>query len=290
MTESVLDRAALDLRQLIGDVAAALVCVWTGYFLCHTWQTLDTTELALLAVGVSGCYAATFWAVADERRRVIGALLAVAALAAAGLGDVRATAGAGLLACLALLRATGAERMPEARFLFGCLFAGAAVCTGQLEGFPVSGLAGLCTVGLMCYVGLVWFIRGRRPIEKGTFAIALALMIALVLLVAGLGVGRPFGLLAAAFSVYLAVYLGWYGRQVLRRFDLGRVGLFAETVLPGAGLFAGALLALHVPKGDKVTAELAWPVISATFAVVMMRVWPFLRRQMSGDGRRKPTN
>ena len=71
---------------------------------------------------------------------------------------------------------------------------------------------------------------------------------------------------------------------------MGRVGLFAETVLPGAGLFAGALLALHVPKGDKVTAELAWPVISATFAVVMMRVWPFLRRQMSGDGRRKPTN
>ncbi len=290
MTESVVDRAGLDLRQLIGDVAAALICVWTGYFLCHTWQTLDTTELALLAVGVSGCYAATFCAAADERRRVIAALLAVAALAAAGLGDVRATAGAGLLACLALLRATGAERMPEARFLFGSLFAGAAVCTGQLEGFPVSGLAGLCTVGLMCYVGLVWFIRGSRPIEKGAFAIALALMIALVLLVAGLGMGRPFGLLAAAFSVYLAVYLGWYGRQVLRRFDLGRVRLFAETVLPGAGLFAGALLALHVPKGDKATAELAWPVISATFAVVMMRVWPLLRRQMSGDGQRKPTN
>jgi len=285
-----LDSAAADCRGLVGDVAAALICVWTGYFLCHTWQTLDAAELALLAVGLSVCYAATFWAAADERHRVIAALLAVVALVAAGLGDVRATAGAGLLACLALLRTTGAERMPAVRFVFGCLFAGVAVCTGQLKGFPPSGLAGLCTLGLMCYVGLAWFTRGAGPVEKGTFATALALMIGLVLLAAGLGQGRAFGLLAAAFSVYLAVYLGWYGRQVLRRFDAAGVRLFGETVLPGVGLFAGTLLALHVPRGEKATAELAWPVLSATFAVVIMRAWPFLRRRLSGAGRGKRVN
>ena len=51
----------VDLRQLAANLAAALVCLWTGYFLCHTWQTLDTVELALLFVAVACCYGGASW-------------------------------------------------------------------------------------------------------------------------------------------------------------------------------------------------------------------------------------
>lgn len=264
-----------EIRQFIGDLAAAAVCLWAGYFFCHTWQTLDEVELALLGVAVLGSYAgaAAIGAGGWNRAGAVAAL-AVAVAAAAYVNPLVLCSVAALFG-LGLLRRRS-DGTQASRFVLGLLLAGAALVAGVCASRQIPAAALWCGLALAGYVGLAESLRGTRPVAKGTFAMTLGALMAAVLGTAAFGFARPFGLLAAAFSVWLGVYLGWYGRLVLKQCTVARLRLFGDYALAGTGLFAGALLALQIPQGRRSVGELAWPVMAGAFAVVVIRVWPYM--------------
>jgi len=272
-----------DSREVLAEMAAIAICLWTGYFLCHTWRTLSWPELALAGGGAVACSLGAHWLGAASGRTKPGAVLALAGLGAVAFGNVRALWGAVPLGLLVLSRGILPGTLAP-RFVTGWLVAAAAALTGLVMGSAVSLTGVSYGVALAGYVGLAGSIAGPRPVSKGTFAIILAALLAAVLLVAGFGLTRPFGLLAAAFSLWLAVYLGWYGRQALKTCDRVRLRLFAQHALLGAGFFAGSLLTLEVRSGRPAMAELAWPVALGGFSVVMIRVWPYLGKRVRGPG------
>lgn len=279
LVEPKLPTRTVEIRQFIGDIAAAAVCCWTGYFLCHTWQTLDEADLVLLGVAVIGSYGGALGVAAGGRNRVAGVAAAVLAAAAAWYAGPLAWYGVALLFGLGLARA-GLERTLGSRLLFGLLLAAAALFVG-LSGRPVAGVNVAFGSALAGYVAIAGALRGPRPVERGALAIMLAAMLVVVLVAAGAGLAMPFGLLASAFAVWLAVYLVAYGRHALKECNVLRLGLLGENALAGAGLFAGALLALHIPRGERSVGEMAWPVLAGAFSFVLLRAWPYLRRSSS---------
>ena len=265
-------------RQLIGDLAAAAVCLWAGYFFCHKWQTLDEAELALLGAAVIGSYAGAAGITGGGRKWVAGVAALAVALAAAGRVNPLLLCSVAALFGLGLLRRR-CDGTQASRFVLGLLLAGAALVAGVCTSSQIPAEALWYGSALAGYVGLAESLRGTRPVAKGTFAMTLGALMAAVLGTAAFGLARPFGLLAAAFSVWLGVYLGWYGRLVLKQCNVARLRLFGDYALAGTGLFAGALLALQIPEGQRSVGELAWPVMSGAFAVVVIRVWPYLLKR-----------
>ena len=237
--------AEIDVRRVIGDVAVLVICVWTGYFLCNTWHTLNRLELVLLELGVAACYVALVWALARAGRGLPGATLG-------------------------------------ARLLCGLLLGGVATFAGVLTRWPESAPVGPYALALAGYVGLAASLRGPYPVAKGTFAVVCAGLIGGGLVLAGLGLTRPHGPATALLGVWLAARLAWLGHAVGPECRAERVEAFAESALAGTGIFAGALLVIRIPEGRRELAELAWPMLAVVFSVVLIRVWPGIRKKTAG--------
>ena len=69
VTEWMLGSSKRDNRTLAGESVAVLIATWTGYFLAHTWQTLNRLELAGLLLGAGVLYLLAAQALAVRARR-----------------------------------------------------------------------------------------------------------------------------------------------------------------------------------------------------------------------------
>lgn len=279
-----------DSRRLVCELAVTMVCVWTGYFLTHTWKTLDAGQLLLLGGGAVLCVGGTDWAGTLRHSRrggaatwCLGGVVAIGIVLAA-LADFGALFAAGVLSVVAVLRSGAVRSTPGVRCLLGLLFACAAVSMGLVVALPVSAQVGRIGLALGIYVGLVESARGNPPVARPTFGMLLGLMIALVLMVGAIGLARPHGLLGAALALWLAARLGIVGVRVLGRYTPGRVRSFSEQAQLGTGLMAGALLTMKIGSdGPNAAAELAWAVIAGAFSFVLMRAWPLMVGRGEGD-------
>lgn len=270
-------------RRLVCELAVSLPCVWTGYFLTHTWKTLDTEQLLLLGSGAALCVGGAALAGTLRHHRGNGApMWCLAGLVALGilltaLANFRALFAAGPLLVVATLRSNEAWSAPGARCALGLLFACASISMGPVIALPVSGQVILLGLALAVYVGLAETTSGDPPVTRPTFGMLLGLIIALVLMMGAIGLARPHGLLGAALAAWLAARLGIVGARVLRQYTSRRVHSFAKQAQLGTGLMAGILLTLTIKgNGRSEVAELAWPVVAGVFSFLLMRVWPLL--------------
>ena len=272
------------IRLLVCDLAIALVCVWTGYFATHTWKTADAAQVSLLCVGTALCVAGVEGVFLLRRGGgKFAAAWCSAGIAAIGtvltaLAVLRAAFAVGILLFVMLVRSRLAWRSAGARFLFGFWFALAAASVGFVAVFPVSVQTSWLILTLAIYVALTEAARGEPPVSRAGFGALLALMIAMVLVVGAVALGRPHGLLGAALALWLVLRLGVLGARVVGRHAPGRVASFVEQVQLGVGLMAGALLTLAIDgaAGLSASAELAWAIAAGAFSFLLMRLWPLV--------------
>jgi len=274
----MLDKPGVDIRQLLPSSAAVAICVWTGYFLCHTWQTLNYVELASVIVGVLCCYVGMTFVIVGRSTERAGPILATLGLVLAWMARPAAAIGAGLIPFFVFVEGRTSRTNAGTRFLFGALAAAAAAFAGLATKWPISRAAGLSAAALACYVGLAQAMRGSRPLPKATFTAVFALMVAAFLALAGVGLGSEHGYVAAVLLAYLAIRLGVEGALAVKDCTSEKVRSFACTALACAGLFAGALLVLQIGAGKRSKAELAWPVVLFALSIILLRLKPYMVR------------
>lgn len=274
----MLDRSRIDIRQLLPSSAAVVICVWTGYFLCHTWQTLDKIELVSVVVGVLCCYVGMALVIGGTATERAGPILAMLGLVLAWWARPVAAIGAGLIPFFVFVEGRTSRSNVGTRFLFGAVIAAAAAFAGLTTAWPISRAAGLSAAGLACYVGLAQALRGPRPLPKATFTAVFVLLVAAFLALAGVGLGSEQGYVAAVLLAYLAIRLGVEGAWVLKDCTSEKLRSFGYTALACAGLFAGALLVLQIGEGERTKAELAWPVVLFALSIVLLRLKPYMVR------------
>ncbi len=288
-------RWTTEARRLACDLAVVLVGLWLGYFLTHTWQTLEFEKLLLAGLGSGVFYAGLRWARQGAGHRPMSLAVMVAGAAAAAMADPRIPFALSLLLVSSLLRGRFNTARPAGRFISGMLFGGAAVCVGLVTALPLPPGVGAMALAFACYIGLAESLAGGRGASRATVGAVLALMLATVLLVASAGLRRPHGIIAAAFSVWLGLRLIWAGRSVLRATTVPAVRRFSELALLGSGLLAAALLAMRIEPADETVGEVlggvsrsvgeaAWPVLVGLFSVLLIRVWPLVVRNAQGGG------
>jgi hypothetical protein len=288
------------IEHLLAKLSVLAVCTWTGYFLAHDWQTLDVLRLCLLLGGVVGC------AVGSElmgRQRLTGGagLIAPALLllgpAAMALADLRALVAAAVLISVAVLGRTTAGRTVAGRVVLDLLGAAAAMSAGLVDFLPLTLSTGYAVFTLAAYVAATGLAcGGPAAVPRGRLGLAVGIPVAIALMVGAVGMTRPFGLLSAAFGLWLALRLVLYGRRVLSGSSSARPADFAVLARFGTGLLAGALLTLSIdasapppggPEG-RMSAELAWPVAAGAFSFLAMRIWAQVYDGgIPGFGRRK---
>jgi hypothetical protein len=284
-------RSTYDMRRLICDLAVVLVGLWLGYFLTHNWRTMHVQRLVFIALGAVVCYAGIGLALLGAGRRPVALGVALAGAVAAGLGNERVPFALAILAVAALLRETVGRGRPAVRFVFGLLFAAAATCVGLVVTLPVSGQAGQICFAFACYIGLAEALMGGRDVPKNTFSTVFALMLATMLTVGALAMGRPYGVVSAAFVVWLGLRLIWSGRVVLRDMNAGHVRLYAESALLSCGFLAAALLASNIGPSEQTVGEVlsgvnrslgeaAWPILCGVFSILIVRAWPYIARSI----------
>jgi hypothetical protein len=269
-----------DLRRLITDLAALAVCTWTGYFLLHTWQGADAVRLGLLLTAAVASYGGAWSAGAGGRAR-LGWLAAAAGLGAAGAAGLCALVPAGALVLLGRVRRDATAWAVGPRLLAAGCLAGAAALLGGTGGLAVSPL--LYAAPLTVYLAVALSLWSDRPVSRGGLTAAVGVMALTAGGVAGFAVGRAYALVAVLFAAWLAVRVGWFAWYALQDGTPGRVHRFAESAVAGAGLLAGALLALQVPAGRESMTELAPPVLLGAFSILLIRLRPVLGRHTSGD-------
>ncbi|MFO7899747.1 MAG: hypothetical protein R6V58_11895 [Planctomycetota bacterium] len=260
-------------RALVIELVAAAVAAWAGYFLAHSWQTLDEFELGLVLGGVLFGFGGARLARLRVRRARFGWAAAAVGLAALLAVDTRSF-GAGLLVVAAGFVRPPAGPVP--RLALGLLLGAGAGCAGLVSGRIPGPGAAVSVAALTAYVGLACAVRSSRPVGRGGLAVVLAGLVAGLIATAVLGAFRPMGLFVVVFAVWLLIYVAYFGVHALRRTTAERLELLGEHLLAGAGLFAAALLGLAIPEDG--TAELAWPVLAGVFSMVVLRSWPTVRR------------
>ena len=268
-------------RRVISRTVAALIALWTGYFLCHNRQTLNPTQLALLGVSVVVGYGGVLWALGMRGNRLIGmgaAVVSVAAAGAAAPGNPLPAAPAAVL-CLAACWQARAHGAMWRQFLAGFLFAGASVLMGLLTSWPILPASAGYGAALAVYVGLAESVGASRPVSKSQFAMVMAALVGGLLIGGSVNMWRPYGKVAAALLLWLAVRVGWYGSHVLKNCDSRRVEAFSESAVAGVGILAAALLVLQLPEQREKAGELTWPLIALASSVVLIRLAPYIGRR-----------
>jgi hypothetical protein len=290
-------------RGLVAELAAVLVCAWTGYFLGRGWADAEPGA-ALLVCSGAVVAAAGAMRVARDAAAPNAPTAAVRSprvgLVAVAVGSVAVTLatpyGAGVLPAGALVLAVLCEHCGRGgavarRFAFGALAGAGAVGVGLTAAGAWEPAALGSAAALAGYVGFA--CAARTPgISRQTFLALTFLMIATAIVIGAVGFLYPaYWMLSALFAAWAALRLGLIAREVAAGFERYKVQRFAEEALLGAGLVAGALLVLKVGAsaraGDpKVLSEMTWPVLAGAFSLLMMRAWPFLwrRRETSESG------
>ncbi len=268
------------IRETILGVCVALVCVFTGYFLAHNWQTSDELALGLLLGGVLFIYAGARFARVELPWARLGWIAVVLGLAALFFADPR-SAGAGILVLAAGL--AGPTVSPGVRLVQGLVLASAAGWAGLLAGETVPLTHEIITVfAIAGYVGLANSLRGGRSVGRGYLTAVIVVIAAGLVAMVVFGVLRPMAFIVGIFGVWLLVYIVLFGVKALQQPKVVRVALFADHALGGIGLLAAALLAF--PLWREQTAELAWPVIAGLFSMLVLRAWPYVCRWTASVG------
>ena len=220
-----METAKSELRRQVSFLAAILVSLWTGYFLCHTRQTANALELTALAVVLVAAAATARLKVrprgAPGRLALGGALAAAAAGAGLATGwpvPHEALLFSGAVAAYVGLGESVGGREPVSRAAF------AAVLGAMVTGMAALALAGFARPhGLVGVAVLAWLairtgwygsgvLRERTAARQGVFsqnASAATGLLAAAVLVFRIPEGRPelaeltWPLVAAAFSVVL---------------------------------------------------------------------------------------
>jgi len=219
------EAAKSELRRRVPFLAAILISLWTGYFLCHTRQTANALELAAPAIALVMVAAALRLKVrprgAPGQLALGGGLAAVAAGAGLATGwpvSHEALLFAGAVAAYVGLGESVGGREPVSKAAFGAVL-----------GAMVAGMAALALVGFARPHGLVgvavlawlairtgWYgsgvLRECTAARQGVFsqnALAATGLLAAAVLVFRIPEGRPelaemtWPLVAAAFSIVL---------------------------------------------------------------------------------------
>jgi hypothetical protein len=292
---------AIELRDAVAELAALLVCAWTGYFLVRGWADADWTAVVLVCVGTivaaGGALRLAHDAEAGGRsaRSRVGVLAALAGMAAVGMAGV---IGWGLPTGGQVLSIWLGHRLTRGNAMYQFTFGGMAALCAVVAGANAAGewpaWAGKGALVIACYVGLA-HVAQAHALRRQAFLAVVCLLIALALLIGATSFLFPeYWMLSVLFAAWVALRLGLIARKVLGTYEPRYVRRFGQEALLGTGLVAGALLVLKVASSDvagdpKAVSELAWPVIAGAFSLAAMRVWPFLWRSREPGSREGET-